>query len=44
MLTPRNLAELLIAIVAKHEFCSKPAAANTMIYFGIPDEHKPNWT
>ena len=41
--TPRNLAELIVN-VAKYEFCSKPAAAITMINCGIPDEHKPFWT
>ena len=43
MPTPSNLAELIIN-VAKYEFCSKPAAAITMIYYGTPDEHKPFWT
>ena len=42
MPTPQNLAEIIVS-VAKYEFCNKPAAATTMIYCGIPDEHKRFW-
>ena len=34
----------LVVNVAKYEFCSKPAAAISIIYYGIPDEFKPFWT
>ena len=43
MPTPHNLPELIIN-VAKYEFCSKPAAAIAMVYYGIPSEHKPFWS
>ena len=42
MPTPRNLAELIVN-VAKYEFCTKPAAAIAMMYYAIPDDHKPFW-
>ena len=43
MPTPRNLAELIVN-VAKYEFCTKLAAAITMTYYAIPDDHKLFWT
>ena len=43
MPTPQNLAEIIVN-VAKYEFCSKPAAAITMIYYGIPVKHRQFWT
>ena len=30
--------------VAEYEFSTKPAAAITMTYYTIPDDHKPFWT
>ena len=42
MPTPQNLPEMIVN-VARYEFCSKPAAAISMIYYSIPDEHKQFW-
>ena len=43
MPTPQNLAEIIVG-VAKYEFCNKPAAATTLIYCGVPEDHKRFWS
>lgn len=43
MPTPQNLAEMIMG-VAKYEFCNKPAAATTLIYCGVPEDHKWFWS
>lgn len=40
--TPTNLPQLIIN-VAKYEFCTKAAAAASMMHSGIPDKHRKFW-
>ena len=39
----QSLAEIIVG-VAKYEFCNKPAAATTLIYSGVPEDHKRFWS